>query len=463
MSKYQCKTILEFNYNQQLNLIKQERLNKINERIQKILLVQKTHKVINPEFEKVNKEEIQKEIQKEIKSIIEVGKANESSKFEEKNTLESSDLKYHKATTNLSNTFFEDIKEDNMKPANNIILSQINLDSDLNLNQTSQNINNPQQSIQNIIISKNNEFNINLSQPNILSGNVKLEERDLLENKLVVNDIKIQIKKEIVEPKQINDEKIYENQASIINNKEEDKNQKPNELNLISDKLINVKQETSSTMKETEITLNSPLNVSKIKINNLVSMSIKSPVEENKFIEKANVILSSDKKGGVSNYLKNELEILRNSPNMNGIRYEINENNCNSWKLFIDIHKQEILTPLYNQFIEFSKAANNNKNELILEIKFKDNYPLSPPLIRIFWPKLLNSNHIFDKNGSISLDILSEEEWNNDTMIHSLEMIIISILNELIESNISFDFTKIEGEFNLKEAGELNNPKSHQN
>ena len=90
-------------------------------------------------------------------------------------------------------------------------------------------------------------------------------------------------------------------------------------------------------------------------------------------------------------------------------------------------------------------------NEIELEIKFPQNYPFSPPFLRVVRPRFVQQTAHITAMGAICNQILTEKGWVPTCSIESLVTIIIS---EIIEGGGRIDPHKYHIPYSFEEAQE---------
>jgi ubiquitin-conjugating enzyme E2 Q len=111
------------------------------------------------------------------------------------------------------------------------------------------------------------------------------------------------------------------------------------------------------------------------------------------------------------------------------------------WKLFI--HTLDSGSELFHDMKKL------NIKEIELEIRFKENYPFSPPFVRVVSPRFqLLSAHVSCK-GAICNELLTEKGWSPACNIESLITVIIS---EIYEGKGRLDYRLCKIPYNYEEA-----------
>lgn len=129
------------------------------------------------------------------------------------------------------------------------------------------------------------------------------------------------------------------------------------------------------------------------------------------------------------------------------------ESNIRRWhvKLSQSLFKQ---FPLYKDLVDCARQWNVPEVSIKLECMFPENYPFSPPFIRVISPKFgFHTGHV-TVGGSICMELLTASGWSP---VYTFESIIVQIVNAMIEGGGRLDkaavITRSEySEFEAREA-----------
>uniref|UniRef100_A0A6G1SIF5 Ubiquitin-conjugating enzyme E2 Q2 n=1 Tax=Aceria tosichella TaxID=561515 RepID=A0A6G1SIF5_9ACAR len=78
------------------------------------------------------------------------------------------------------------------------------------------------------------------------------------------------------------------------------------------------------------------------------------------------------------------------------------------------------------------------KDHLLLELRYNDNYPLSPPFVRVVYPHLEGTSMF--GYGTICSELLSESGWNS---AYTIEPLILQLAATMAEGRLyGFDFNR---------------------
>jgi len=122
------------------------------------------------------------------------------------------------------------------------------------------------------------------------------------------------------------------------------------------------------------------------------------------------------------------------------------------WKIF--------LSHLDNKYPITQDMINLNIKEIELEIRFPENYPFSPPFMRVVRPRFKQLTAHVISSGAFCLEVLTEKGWSPIISIESLVTIVIS---EIIEGNGRIDLKNYNIPYDYNEAkdGFIRVAKSH--
>ena len=127
-----------------------------------------------------------------------------------------------------------------------------------------------------------------------------------------------------------------------------------------------------------------------------------------------------------------EYQILsKMDPDKSNFRIDVNPNYPFEWKIFISKFDEKL--PIAQDMKKFGIG------EIELEIKFPENYPFSPPFLRIVSPRFMHLTGHIVANGAICNEVLTEKGWSP---IFSIESLIVLITSEIIEGGGRLDPNK---------------------
>ena len=126
--------------------------------------------------------------------------------------------------------------------------------------------------------------------------------------------------------------------------------------------------------------------------------------------------------------LVNEYKALtKQDPEILGFRTELDPKNTYLWHIFI--------TKYDDKYPVGQDMKDLGIKEIELEIKFPENYPFSPPFIRVIKPRFKRvTGHVI--SGALCLQVLNEKFWSPASSIESL---IITIKSEILEGEGRID------------------------
>ncbi len=113
-----------------------------------------------------------------------------------------------------------------------------------------------------------------------------------------------------------------------------------------------------------------------------------------------------------------------------GLKFEINDSNMYIWKIYIS--KIDEASDLYKDMKKM------NIEDIQMEIRFENTYPISPPFVRIIKPQFLYKTGNITVGGSICMELLTSQGWSPACSIESL---LIQIKSNILETG-RLDFTK---------------------
>jgi ubiquitin-protein ligase len=185
--------------------------------------------------------------------------------------------------------------------------------------------------------------------------------------------------------------------------------------------------------------LQSIFNTINIKLN---SGGIKALEQEKQLMENQNIITIHNKR------LLREYQIITkkisNTTNTNiDINYKIQlaqEYNLAKWILYINYTQNK---KLEQQIQKLTIPA------IEIEIIFKDNYPISPPFIRIVYPRFKTHSKSITTGGSFCIKILTNQGWNPT---FNIENIITHIKTTFINDEFEIDEINWNKQYTIDEA-----------
>lgn len=124
-----------------------------------------------------------------------------------------------------------------------------------------------------------------------------------------------------------------------------------------------------------------------------------------------------------------------------GLRFEINEENMYIWKVFIN--KIDEKSELYKDMIKMKVE------HIEMEIRFEQQYPISPPFVRVVSPVFKYRSANITLGGSICMELLTTQEWSP---IYSMESLMVHIKSQIIEGEGRLDLTKKGVKYTYEDA-----------
>lgn len=141
-------------------------------------------------------------------------------------------------------------------------------------------------------------------------------------------------------------------------------------------------------------------------------------------IVKSNKIMQNK---GIKKIITEYKNIKKIDPKKLGFRTEINEQNHYIWNIFIFDFDEKY--PIGQDLKRY------NIKEIHLEIIFPNNYPMSPPFVRVVTPRFQQLTAHISK-GAICNQLLTEKYWSPAA---NIESVIVSIKSEIIEGDGRID------------------------
>jgi ubiquitin-protein ligase len=144
---------------------------------------------------------------------------------------------------------------------------------------------------------------------------------------------------------------------------------------------------------------------------------------------------------GIKKIVKEYKKIIKQKPEQLGFRIDMDLNNTYLWKVFIFGYdpKSTIGKDMKDVGIE----------EIQLEVTFPQNYPISPPFIRVISPRFKYQTGHVTSAGALCMQILTDKHWSPACSIESL---IITIKSEILEGEGQLDKQKYNIPYTHNEA-----------
>lgn len=158
--------------------------------------------------------------------------------------------------------------------------------------------------------------------------------------------------------------------------------------------------------------------------------------------EKINMNIKYNKKS-IAKIIREYKQLIATDPNQSRFRIEVDPSFPFQWKVFI--------TKFDDKYEIAQDMKKFNIKEIELEVRFPENYPFSPPFIRVVSPRFMHLTGRITSGGSLCLEILTEKGWLPTCNIESLITIIIS---EIIEGGGRIDPIKFQIPYGYSEAKE---------
>ena len=174
------------------------------------------------------------------------------------------------------------------------------------------------------------------------------------------------------------------------------------------------------------------------------------PIFEEELVKLGNSFVGTGSNLSSRRILK-EYSIIMKTTEESGLSIEFeNENNIYVWKVVMNVNKFQTSSGLLNDFEVYSHRYNKPK-EILFEVRFNSNYPISPPFIRVIRPRFQFHTAHVTIGGSICVQTLTSSGWVKD---RSLESVFQEILCNITEGGGRIDIPNSKFEYQLYEAQE---------
>lgn len=144
---------------------------------------------------------------------------------------------------------------------------------------------------------------------------------------------------------------------------------------------------------------------------------------------------------GIKKLVKEYKKIIKLDKEKAGFRVEVDPTNSYIWKVYI--FGYDPVSLIGKDMISLGIK------EIEMEVRFPDNYPLSPPFIRIISPRFKYQTGHVTSAGALCMQILTDKFWSPAC---SMESLIITIKSEILEGDGRLDFEKYKIPYTLNEA-----------
>jgi len=164
--------------------------------------------------------------------------------------------------------------------------------------------------------------------------------------------------------------------------------------------------------------------------------------EEKKEKLRKKLISKAKKNGGSTSTAKKILEKyfeLKESESKTRYTSKIMDKDIFNWQVklyFKDIKKQ--CKELFEDLQQYKKNVNKGQDYVLLEVKFNDSFPKTPPFIRVITPRFQFQKGHITIGGSICMELLTTSGWLPD---YTFEAILTLIRLEIAEGGGRLDFS----------------------
>ena len=170
-------------------------------------------------------------------------------------------------------------------------------------------------------------------------------------------------------------------------------------------------------------------------INNLFNKKI--------YEDKLNATIKYNKKS-IAKILREYQQLMKIQPDKSSFRMDVNPDYPFLLKIFVS--KFDDKYPIAQDMKKF------NVKEIELEIRFPEDYPFSPPFIRVVSPRFAHlTGHVVYGSGAFCNELLTPKNWMPTFTVESLVTLLIS---EIIEGNGRLDPKMYNIPYSYEEAKE---------
>jgi len=146
-------------------------------------------------------------------------------------------------------------------------------------------------------------------------------------------------------------------------------------------------------------------------------------------------------------------QLLRSNDFQNIVEVNFKGDNQYEWRIKFDVLKYELSKELRADFEDWAKRCKSNP-VMEFEVLYSDQFPFSPPFIRVIKPRFqFRTGHV-TVGGSICMESLTPSGWSSARSIESYFVEILSLLNA---GNGRLEKGREDHEYSLNEAREAFN------
>ena len=172
---------------------------------------------------------------------------------------------------------------------------------------------------------------------------------------------------------------------------------------------------------------------------NILDKKFNSGINKDKMIKQGQVSSLRNKR------LMREYKMLYNQDSKErGFRFElIDESKLDLWKIYLQRSDFDGNPTIQNDMKKY------NINEVEIEFRFNENYPVQPPFVRIVSPRFIYRTGHITLGGSICMELLTNQGWDMTT---SISTVITYIKSAILEGDGQIDPSNYNKSYNMDEA-----------
>lgn len=193
------------------------------------------------------------------------------------------------------------------------------------------------------------------------------------------------------------------------------------------------------TLKYKRINESSQRNHEKIYANKNNNSSVGTDV--------ASSSLSTSSVQATDRLMKELRDIFRSQAYKNGdYTIELVDESLYEWK--VKLYHVDKDSKLYTDLEQMKASEKNldNLDHILLNLSFNDNYPFSPPFVRVIRP-IINGGHVY--SGAICMELLTRQGWSS---AYSVESLLFQIVATLCKAGARIDLNSLNESFSLHRA-----------
>ena len=183
----------------------------------------------------------------------------------------------------------------------------------------------------------------------------------------------------------------------------------------------------------------SKFNNFKYSLINILDKKFHLGIKEDKMIKQGQVSSLRNKR------LMREYKVLYNQDaKERGFQFKLhNENNLDVWNISIQASDFDGNPSIQNDMKKYKI------NEVEIEFRFNENYPVQPPFVRIVSPRFIYRTGHITLGGSICMELLTNQGWDMTT---SISTVITYIKSAILDGDGQIDPSNYNKSYNMDEA-----------